>query len=234
MRQQARSNAYLSPHRLLCAAGVLSAFLFHPILMAATDDIAAGRVATAKAHVQPALGEHFGKPIFLRIVKEDWVLELWVREGAVWRKLKTYEIAAMSGELGPKTAEGDMQAPEGFYAVVPGAMNPRSNYHLSFNIGYPNRYDRSIGRTGSYIMIHGGACSIGCFAMTDPVIEEIYTLINEYFLAGGDRVPVQIYPFEMTAERMEQEKNNPHYTFWQHLQPGWQYTHDRAEPYTGE
>lgn len=191
------------------------------------------RVKLAKKHVEGELGPHFGKPVFLRIVKEDWLLELWVKEGKNWRILKTYGIAAMSGGPGPKEAEGDEQAPEGFYAVVPGAMNPHSSYHLSFNIGYPNSYDRRLGRTGSYIMVHGGICSIGCFAMTDPVIEEIYTMVNEYFRAGGTRVPVQIYPFEMTAERMEKEKASPHYPFWQYLQPGWQHTRDCREPYQG-
>ncbi len=189
------------------------------------------RVELARKHVKGKLGTHFGKPVFLRIVKEDWLLELWVKEGKGWRILKIYEIAAMSGEPGPKEAGGDEQAPEGFYAVVPGAMNPHSCYHLSFNIGYPNRYDRSLGRTGSYIMVHGGDCSIGCFAMTDPVIEEIYTMVNEYFRAGGTRVPVQIYPFEMTAERMKKEKASPHHAFWLYLQPGWQHTHDHNEPY---
>jgi len=191
----------------------------------------AAREELAKKQVESELGAHFGKPVFLRIVKEDWLLELWVKEGEGWRILKTYEIAAMSGGLGPKEAEGDEQAPEGFYAVVPGAMNPHSSYHLSFNIGYPNAYDRSLGRTGSYIMVHGGDCSIGCFAMTDPVIEEIYTMVNEYFRAGGTRVPIQIYPFEMTAERMKEEKASPHHPFWLHLQPGWQHTHDHNEPY---
>ncbi len=80
-------------------------------------------------------------------------------------------------------------------------------------------------------MVHGGDCSIGCFAMTDPVIEEIYTMVNEYFRAGGTRVPVQIYPFEMTAERMKKEKASPHHAFWLYLQPGWQHTHDHNEPY---
>ncbi len=95
------------------------------------------RVELARKHVKGKLGTHFGKPVFLRIVKEDWLLELWVKEGKGWRILKIYEIAAMSGEPGPKEAEGDEQAPEGLYAVVPGAMNPHSCYHLSFNIGYP-------------------------------------------------------------------------------------------------
>ncbi len=202
------------------------------LLMSPNTDAAENRVATAKENVAPALAAHFGKPVFIRIIKEDYELELWVQEpDSTWRILKTYEIAGMSGDIGPKTAEGDEQAPEGFYRVYPHAMNPRSSYHLSFNIGYPNHYDRSLGRTGSYIMIHGSDVSIGCFAMTDPGIEEIYTLVNEAFLAGTKNVPVQVYPFRMTPERMSEEANSKHYGFWQHLLPGWQYTESHQKPY---
>lgn len=190
------------------------------------------RVIQARQNVLPELELHFGKPVFIRIIKEDWELELWVKEpDNTWHILKTYEIEAMSGELGPKTAEGDEQAPEGFYRVVPGNMNPRSKFHLSFNIGYPNLYDRSLGRTGSFIMIHGGDESIGCFAMTDPIIEEIYTLVNEAFNAGTKCIPVQVYPFRMTSERMQTEQESKHIEFWQHLLPGWQYTETNKAPY---
>ncbi len=190
------------------------------------------RVATARSNCEPQFGEYFGCPVFIRIVKETLILELWVQHKGKWRILKTYPIAGMSGELGPKTAEGDYQAPEGFYDVVPGRMNPRSNYHLSFNIGYPNAYDRSLGRTGSYIMVHGSDVSIGCFAMTDEGIEEIYTLVNEAFRAGQKRVEVHIYPFEMTAERMakEEKAKSPHLNFWRTLQARWQQTHDQGSP----
>ncbi len=188
------------------------------------------RVAAARTHVQPQLGAFFGAPVFIRIVKESWLLELWVHHEGTWQILKTYPVAAMSGTLGPKQAEGDEQAPEGFYDVVPGRMNPKSRYHLSFNIGYPNEYDRSLGRTGSFIMIHGSDVSIGCFAMTDEGIEEIYTMVNEAFRAGQPRVEVHIYPFEMTAARMEREKDSPHIDFWRTLQPRWQHTHNHHEP----
>ena len=191
------------------------------------------RVAIAYRHVKPAWGKHFGKPVFIRIVKEKRELELHVREKAEnsWRLLKTYPIAAMSGTLGPKQAEGDLQAPEGFYEVYPSSLNLRSNYWLAFNVGYPNAYDRSLGRTGSYIMVHGGASSVGCFAITDPAIEEVYTMVHQALEAGQPCVPVQIYPFEMTPQRMQREQDSPHHEFWQYLQPGWQFTHEHAEPY---
>ena len=192
----------------------------------------ADRVSEARSHVEEELGVHFGKAVFIRIIKEEYLLELWLQEeDGSWQMLKMYEIACMSGGIGPKIAEGDKQAPEGFYRVYPGSMNPRSKYHLSFNIGYPNAYDRSLGRTGSYIMVHGGTKSTGCFAMTDACIEEIYTLVNEAFKAGVPCVPVQVYPFAMTPERMAEEQQNEHHEFWQHLLPGWQYTGENLAPY---
>ena len=186
----------------------------------------------ARQNVLPVLGQHFGKPVFIRIIKEEYLLELWLKEAnGQWRLFRNYNIAAMSGDLGPKTAEGDEQAPEGFYRVFKSSLNPNSSYHLSFNIGYPNAYDRKLGRTGSFIMIHGDMVSIGCFAMTDSRIEEIYTLVAEAFKAGAKYVPVQVYPFRMTAERMQKEAENKHIDFWQHLLPGWQHTESRQEPY---
>lgn len=190
------------------------------------------RDVVARQNVQPMLGKHFGKPVFIRIIKEEYLLELWLKEtNGEWRILKTYDIAAMSGDLGPKTAEGDEQAPEGFYRVYKSNMNPRSRYHLAFNIGYPNSYDRKLGRTGSFIMIHGDMVSIGCFAMTDARIEEIYTLVDEAFKAGAGYIPVQVYPFRMTPERMQEEEESEHIDFWNHLLPGWQYTESKKAPY---
>ena len=190
------------------------------------------RVLNARENVRSEFEEHFGKPVFIRIVKEDRDLELWVQEAdKSWHLLKIYHIFGMSGELGPKTAEGDNQAPEGFYRVYPLSMNPRSKFHLSFNIGYPNAYDRKLGRTGSFIMVHGDILSIGCFAMTDARIEEIYTMVNEAFKAGTVHVPVQVYPFRMTAERMLKERESEHFEFWQHLLPGWQHTETSCSPY---
>lgn len=190
------------------------------------------RVLDARNNVQSEFAEHFGKPVFIRIIKEDRDLEMWVQESdKSWQILKSYHIFGMSGELGPKTAEGDEQAPEGFYRVYPHSMNPRSKFHLSFNIGYPNAYDRKLGRTGSFIMVHGDILSIGCFAMTDARIEEIYIMVNEAFKAGTQCVPVQVYPFRMTDERMLKEQESEHFDFWQHLLPGWQHTETSCSPY---
>lgn len=197
-------------------------------------DSAANKQTRARLRARARFASHFGKPIFIRIIKEEFKLELWGRDGDTWTRLKTYDIAGMSGEPGPKTREGDCQAPEGFYGTTLRDLNPHSSYHLSFNIGYPNAYDRRLGRTGSLIMIHGSDCSIGCFAMTDPGIEEIYGMVEAALRNGQERVAVQIYPFAMTPERMEAEKDSPHYAFWQYLRPGWEHTEQQHAPYDAE
>lgn len=168
-------------------------------------------------------GLKLGAPIFIRAFKEERVLELFVRDEAsgTFELLRSYPIVAASGSLGPKLAEGDGQVPEGFYFVGPEAMNPNSSYHLSFNIGYPNAYDRAHGRTGSYIMIHGSNVSIGCLAMTDEKIEEIYTLANAALDGGQAFFRVHIFPFRMTEERMANASSSTHHSFWENLQTGY-------------
>ncbi|MDP1592191.1 MAG: murein L,D-transpeptidase family protein [Prosthecobacter sp.] len=160
----------------------------------------------------------FGQPAFIRIFKESRELELWLKNSTGWQLFRNYPIANFSGSLGPKTREGDMQAPEGFYSVTKQQLNPASSYHLSFNIGYPNAYDLAHQRTGSLIMVHGNTVSIGCFAMTDPLIEEIY-LVLEAALKNTATVPVHVFPFRMTDERLLKETTSPHLDFWQNLRP---------------
>ena len=95
-------------------------------------------------------------PILVRIFKEESELEVW-KEDRTGRfaLLRTYPICRWSGELGPKIKLGDRQAPEGFYTITPGLMNPNSNYYLAINTGFPNAYDRANDRTGQFLMIHG-------------------------------------------------------------------------------
>ena len=162
----------------------------------------------------------FGAPVYIRIFKESRELELWVKGDEDYRLFKTYRICAFSGELGPKTKEGDNQAPEGFYSVTKKQLNPKSNYHLAFNLGYPNAYDRANGYTGSYLMVHGNCVSIGCYAMTDKGIEEIYLLV-EAALSQQNAIPVHIFPFRMTNQAMTEHKDNRWLPFWQTLQPAY-------------
>jgi murein L,D-transpeptidase YafK len=160
-------------------------------------------------------------PILVRLFKEEAELEVWKqdRDGR-FALLKTYPICRWSGELGPKIREGDRQAPEGFYNITPGQMNPNSQYYLSFDLGYPNAYDRAYGRTGSQLMVHGDCSSRGCYSMTDEQISEIYALGRDSFFGGQKSFQVQAYPFRMTAQNLARHRNNPHIAFWKMLKKG--------------
>jgi len=169
-------------------------------------------------------GMRSDQPIFVRIFKEESELEIWKqREDGRFYHFKTYPICNWSGELGPKTREGDRQAPEGFYRVARHQMNPNSQFHLAYNLGYPNAFDRAHGRTGEFLMVHGKCKSAGCYAMTDGLIEEIYALSREAFIGGQDGFEVHAFPFRMTDENLARHRNSPHYAFWQTLKEGYDY-----------
>lgn len=173
-----------------------------------------------------------GGPVFIRIFKESRELEIWVRHSASgrYRHFRTWTIAAMSGKLGPKLAEGDQQAPEGFYAVGPSQMKPDSTFHLAFNIGYPNAYDRAHSRTGSFIMVHGNRVSIGCFAMTDLMIEEIYTLCALALENGQAFFRVHSFPFRMSDARLAEATNSSWHPFWLNLKDGYDWFETHKTP----
>lgn len=160
-------------------------------------------------------------PLLVRLFKQEAELEVWKqnRDGK-FALLKTYPICRWSGDLGPKIKEGDRQAPEGFYSITPAQMNPTSSYFLSFNMGYPNAYDKAWGRTGSQLMVHGDCSSRGCYAMTDEQITEIYALGRESFFGGQNAFQVQAYPFRMTAQNMARHRNSPHMAFWKMIKEG--------------
>ena len=120
--------------------------------------------------------------------------------------------------------------PEGFYVVPKGMMNPNSKYHLAFNIGYPNAYDRSLDRTGSAIMVHGSNVSIGCLAMTNEKIEEIYALCDKALDNGQPFFRVHIFPFRMTEERMAQAAGTQWEDFWKNLKEGYDLFENSRQP----
>jgi murein L,D-transpeptidase YafK len=160
-------------------------------------------------------------PILVRIFKEEAELEVWKQDAnGQFAHLKTYPICRWSGELGPKVKEGDRQAPEGFYPITPGQMNPNSNYYLAFNLGFPNAFDRANERTGAFLMVHGDCSSAGCYAMTDEQIQEIYALGRDSFLGGQKSFQVQAYPFRMTALNMAKHRTNPNMPFWRMIKEG--------------
>jgi murein L,D-transpeptidase YafK len=160
-------------------------------------------------------------PILMRVFKEEAELEVWKQDSTGrFEILKTYPICRWSGDLGPKLREGDRQAPEGFYRITPNLMNPNSNYYLAINTGFPNSFDKANGREGSLLMIHGDCLSVGCFAMTDGQISEIYSLARDSFLGGRPSFQVQAYPFRLTPANLARHRNNRNLVFWKMLKIG--------------
>jgi murein L,D-transpeptidase YafK len=227
--------------RTLVRALVTSVALTASVLLAGcnSDEISLANNAKANQPVPPKLvadmtakDMDLNSPILVRMFKTEAELEVWkqTRSGQ-FALLKTYPICRWSGDLGPKVREGDRQAPEGFYAITPGQMNPQSAYYLSFNIGYPNAFDKALGRSGSQLMVHGDCSSRGCYAMTDEQIAEIYSLGRESFFGGQRAFQVQAYPFKMTPVNMAKHRNNPNMPFWKMIKEGYDHFEvTRQEP----
>lgn len=203
------------------------------------NDVAPMRVEWQRAHARgqmPLLGTptiktmklrlaergfKAGSSIFIRIFKAESEVEIWLRKGERYELFETYPICHWSGSLGPKLAEGDKQNPEGFYSVGWRQMRRWGRWPKSINIGFPNRYDKAHGRTGSYILVHGGCSSVGCFALTNPVMEEVYKLSKAAMRNGQNRFQIHIYPFRMTAQKMAQHETDKWFSFWQNLKEGY-------------
>lgn len=189
------------------------------------------RAQTAIKKVSPQLlvdlqkkGLKLGSEIFIRIFKQEAELEVWVKKGNSFILFRSYPICTFGfGGLGPKLKEGDGKAPEGFYYVKANQLNPYSSYHLSFNLGYPNKYDRAHHRTGSALMVHGSCVSIGCYAMTDSKIEEIYTMAYSAIVQGQGFFRVHVFPFKMTKENMTKHQSSQWYNFWVNLKQGYDF-----------
>jgi murein L,D-transpeptidase YafK len=158
--------------------------------------------------------------ILVRIFKEEAELEVWKEDTTGhFQILKTFSICRWSGDLGPKLHEGDRQAPEGFYTIVPKLMNPNSEFYLAINTGFPNSFDKANNRDGSALMIHGDCLSSGCYAMTDEQIGEIYSLARDSLL-GRPSFQVQAYPFRLTPANLARHRNHPQLPFWKMLKIG--------------
>ncbi|SPP91740.1 conserved exported protein of unknown function [Bradyrhizobium vignae] len=204
-----------------------------------TDQVSLATNAKANQPVPPKLVAAMAEkdmdlqsPILVRLFKQEAELEVWkqTRSGQ-FALLKTYPICRWSGDLGPKVREGDRQAPEGFYSINPSQMNPQSAYYLSFNTGFPNAFDKALGRTGSQLMVHGDCSSRGCYAMTDEQIAEIYSLGRESFFGGQKAFQLQAYPFRMTPVNMAKHRNNPNMPFWKMIKEGYDHFEvTRQEP----
>jgi murein L,D-transpeptidase YafK len=214
-----------------------------PSIMPASMPDSPDRVADARKRRADALAAKFAaaglayppREIFLRAFKQEGELELWARAdarpSARFRLVSVYPVLAGSGWLGPKRQEGDRQIPEGFYVIE--RFNPRSLFHLSLGLNYPNASDRRLTtdpqNPGSDIYIHGAAASIGCLAMGDPAIEEIYLAAVDARAAGQREIPAHFFPCRMTpdnwktllAPRIAARPDLE--AFWRNLQPSYDY-----------
>jgi murein L,D-transpeptidase YafK len=180
-----------------------------------------GVVRTATIKQMERFNMDRAAPILIRIYKEESTLEVWKQDrSGKFALLNSYPICKFSGNLGPKLMQGDYQAPEGFYDITPDRMNPNSSEYLAFNTGFPNAFDRSLGRTGSFLMVHGGCRSVGCYAMTDYAMEEIYGLVDEAFKGGQEKVQLQAFPFRMTAQNLASHAGDSNMPFWEMLKAG--------------
>jgi murein L,D-transpeptidase YafK len=197
------------------------------------------RVRAALAEKNNAIKELFNQrgvqyppqAIFLRAFKEEQKFELWARTSIndQFKLIKSYDVCASSGKLGPKRAEGDLQVPEGFYYID--RFNPVSNYHLSLGINYPNQSDRVLSnaaRPGGDIFIHGNCVTIGCLPLTDDKIKEVYLIAIEAKSNGQQQIPVHIFPKQLNKAGLDdlqaRYRDNPRLiSFWQNLKEGYDF-----------
>lgn len=166
-------------------------------------------------------GFRLGAPAFIRIFKQESELEIWLLRNGAFELYETYPICTWSGTLGPKMAEGDGQSPEGFYAVGRAQLNPDSAYHRAFDLGFPNAYDRTRGRTGSFLMVHGDCLSVGCYAMTDKGIDDIYRIVEAALARDQPEILVHAFPFRMTGKALAANAGNRWESYWSNLKEGY-------------
>lgn len=225
-------NTPRNSHKFLVAAAAWGVLALIASALPAQEELpSSARSRRVIEQVKPGLvagfeerGLVYGAPVFVRIFKEESELELWVQTGDWFVLFKTYDVCTWGeGTLGPKVRKGDGQAPEGIYFVTPGRMNPYSSYHLSFDLGYPNEYERFQGWTGGALMVHGECVSIGCFAMTNPGIEEIYAVADAALRGGQKYFRVHVFPFRMTEENIKAHANEGWADFWSNLREGYDF-----------
>ena len=176
---------------------------------------------TKTAERLAAKGFANGAPMFLRIFKAESELEIWMEKDGRYELFATYPICHWSGTLGPKQQEGDKQTPEGFYTITSRQLHHVGRWPRSLNLGFPNAFDKAMGRSGSYILVHGGCSSVGCFAMTNPVISEIYGLATAALRGGQRHIPTHVFPFRMTDKNLAKKSKDEWASFWANLKEGY-------------
>ncbi|MDP2273005.1 MAG: L,D-transpeptidase family protein [Archangium sp.] len=178
------------------------------------------RAADVKALVERAGLSYPVDEVYLRAFKKERQLELWAgKKGQPMALVKTYPFCAASGELGPKRKEGDSQVPEGLYEVP--SFNPYSSYHLSMEVSYPNASDRlrsDARRPGGNIYLHGSCASIGCIAIEDEPIEEVYLITVD-----AKRRPIRfdIFPARLDPAGLKSLDDPAQADFWNELAPAY-------------
>ena len=224
--------------RALALFGLLSATGPASAISIELNDVAPDRIERQRAFAEGALplpgtpnvslltdrlkqaGVTLASPMLIRVFKSESELEIWKLKGGAFFLFGTYPICQWSGTTGPKLKSGDKQAPEGFYTLTYPQLHHSGRWPKSFNLGFPNVYDQSLSRTGDSILVHGGCSSVGCYAMTNPVMDELHELASAAIGSGQDHISVHVYPFRMTAANMQAQINSPWAAFWGNLKEG--------------
>jgi murein L,D-transpeptidase YafK len=189
----------------------------------ATGQAAIGRVRGRLQISYDAMGLVFGAPIYLRLIKDQKRLEVWVQKrGREFVKLRAYKICGSSAVLGPRRRTRPAQQPEGFYLLGPNNLRPPAATYLGLDLSWPNTFDRAQGWSGATSILQAGCASEPHFGLTDQDMEEVYTLVHSALAGGQNGVPFHIFPFEMGGLRMLTARRGPNAGFWEQLAPAWQ------------
>ena len=206
---------------VLLGALAISLALFADAKAATLIDKSPSSVAAVRegllAEELASKGLRLGSPIFLRVYKQSSKMELWIAQGPRYALFKTYRICRWSGALGPKMYEGDRQSPEGLYHITSEDLIVNPRWHRAMNINYPNRFDVVNGRGGSGILIHGKCGSVGCFAIQDGNVEEVYDAVRAALHNGQVSIPVLALPFSFAKYAPAVEDTLKLNEFWSDL-----------------
>ena len=164
--------------------------------------------------------------LYVRIFKEEKTLEIWMQSKGIYKLYKSFEVCNYSGKLGPKVVEGDKQAPEGFYHVpAEDVLWSSRKWPRALNLSFPNGFDALKKRTGSYLLIHGGCSSEGCYALKNGPMSILYDLVSIALKSGQTILPIHIFPFRLTdknwARHLPQNAGKKWGAFWKGMQPAY-------------
>ena len=189
----------------------------------ATGQAAIGRVRGRLQISYDAMGLVFGAPIYLRLIKEQKRLEIWVQKRqSDFIRLRSYKICGSSAVLGPRRRGGSARQPEGFYMIGTNSLRPQAVSYLGLDLNWPNAFDRAQGWSGETSVLQAGCASEPHFGLTDQDMEEVFTLVHSALAGGQTSVPVHIFPFEMGGLRMLTAQRSQNAAFWEQLAPAWQ------------